>query len=153
MIARRYPGMVLVTGECNRGVAGRLAQGRSFALETPFCEPSALKLMAKARAWGFEIVLYIVCLDEPRQLQERVSQRARQGGQVLPGHQVITRYAPALALLQEAMVLADLALLIDGAAVEQGGPSLVASLAGRQMLLHTPFRPRWADKLLGFAER
>ena len=57
-----------------------------------------------------------------------------------------------MALLQDALALAELSFLFDGSDVEQGGPVLVASIAGGRMNLHTALRPRWVEKVLGFAE-
>ncbi len=152
LIARRYPGISLVQEAAVQEFAHRLQQDQPFAVESNFSRPSALDLIAQGRSAGFEIVLYIVCVDQHRLLQARVKQSAKQGGLDVPAHKVITRYGPALALLQQAIELADLSLLIDGAAVEEGGPSLVASLAAGRLYLHAAFRPRWADKLLGFSE-
>lgn len=132
--------------------AALLKRRESFVTETVFSHPSRLELMARARKQGCEVVLYVLCVDESRVLIERVKQRVEQGGHAVPAHKVVTRYPRTLALLHEALALADLSLLIDGADVEDGGPRLVASIAAARMYLHTPLRPRWAEKLLGFAE-
>ena len=42
--------------------------------------------------------------------------------------------------------------LMDAIDAGQGGPRLVATVAQGQMQLHAVLRPRWADKVLGFAE-
>lgn len=131
--------------------AALLKRRASFVTETVFSHPSRLELMAQARSHGCEIALYVVCVDEPSVLVKRVKQRVAQGGHGVPAHKVVTRYPRTLALLHEALALADLSLLIDGADAQDEGPRLIASIAAR-LYLHTPLRPRWADKLLGFAE-
>jgi predicted ABC-type ATPase len=129
-----------------------LAQGEAFVTETVFSHPSKLELMAQARAHGFATALYVVCVDEPRLLLGRVRARVQEGGHDVPPDKVITRYPRTLALLQDALALAELSFLFDGSDVEQGGPVLVASIAGGRMNLHTALRPRWVEKVLGFAE-
>jgi len=129
-----------------------LMQGEAFVTETVFSHPSKLDLLAQARAHGFATALYVVCVDEPRLLLERVRRRVQEGGHDVPANKVITRYPRTLALLQEAVALAEVSLLFDGGDIEHGGPALVASIAAGRMHLHTVLRPRWAEKLLGFAE-
>jgi predicted ABC-type ATPase len=129
-----------------------LRQGQSFATETAFSHPSRVALMAQARTLGFEVVLYAMGLDEPRRLLQRVSQRVREGGHTVPSHKVLERYLRCMDNLRQAIFLADLAFLIDAADAQDGGPRLIASVIARQMQLHTVLRPRWVEKVLGFAE-
>ncbi|MBI2769179.1 MAG: zeta toxin family protein [Burkholderiales bacterium] len=129
-----------------------LREGRSFVTETAFSHASRVALLVQARTLGFEVVLYALGLDEPRRLLQRVSQRAREGGHAVPSHKVLERYARCLYHLRQAVVLADLALLIDACEAREGGPRLVASVTAGQMHLHSALRPRWIDKVLGFAE-
>ena len=129
-----------------------LQTGRSFATETAFSHPSRVALVAQARTLGFEVVLYAMALDEPRRLLQRVSQRVREGGHPVPSHKVLERYTRCLDNFRHAVFMADLALLIDAADAQEGGPRLVASVMARQMQLHTVLRPRWVEKVLGFAE-
>lgn len=175
LIAPRYPGLAFVNADdyetrhlqgendprrrselarawADATRSGLLAQGESFVTETVFSHPSKLDLLAQAQAHGFAAALYVVCVDEPRLLLERVRQRVQEGGHDVPAHKVITRYPRTLALLHEALALAELSLLFDGTDVGHGGPVLVASIAAGRMNLHTALRPRWADKLLGFSE-
>lgn len=144
---------MLAWADNDAGVEACLTLGRSFAAASAFADSSGVDLLLRAHSKGFERVLYVACVDDPRLLQLRVRQRAAEGGRSTPAHEVLTRYARTLALLQEALPLADLSLLFDAADVEGGGPALVASFAAGRLHLHTPLRPRWADKLLGFAER
>jgi predicted ABC-type ATPase len=132
--------------------AALLSQGEAFVTETVFSHPSKLELMVQARTHGFATALYVVCVDEPRLLLGRVRGRVQEGGHDVPPDKIITRYPRTLALLQDALALAELSFLFDGSDVEQGGPVLVASIAGGRMNLHTALRPRWVEKILGFAE-
>jgi predicted ABC-type ATPase len=175
LIGPRYPGLPFVNadhheaehlqGEANprrrselarawadAARAALLAEGEAFVTETVFSHPSKLELLAQARANGFATALYIVCVDDPRLLLARVRARVREGGHDVPPDKIITRYPRTLALLRDALALAEVSFLFDGSDVEQGGPSLVASTAGGRMNLHTALRPRWVERVLGFAE-
>ena len=124
----------------------------SFVVETGFSHPSRVALIGQARTLGFEVVLYAMGLDEPRRLLQRCSQRVREGGHAVPSHKLLSRYARTLENLRHAVFVADLALLIDGCDAHEGGPRLVATVMGNELQLHTVQRPRWAERVLGFAE-
>jgi predicted ABC-type ATPase len=156
LLAPRYPALPFVNVQA-RAPADRqrqelLHQGLSFVTETAFSHPSRVALVAQARTLGFEVVLYAMALDEPRRLLQRVSQRVREGGHAVPSHKVLERYARCLDNFRQSVFMADLALLIDAADAHEGGPRLVASVVARQMQLHSALRPRWVEKVLGFAE-
>lgn len=129
-----------------------IMESEPFVTETVLSHPSRLALLARARTQGFTTVLYAVCVDDPGLLQSRVRQRVLEGGHDVPPQKIITRYPRTLALLQEAVVMADLSLLFDGSDVESGGPALMATVAAGRIKLHTALRPRWVEKVLGFAE-
>jgi predicted ABC-type ATPase len=129
-----------------------LREGRSMVTETAFSHASRVALIAQARSLGFEVVLYAMALDEPRRLLQRVSQRMREGGHGVPSHKVLERYTRCLENLRHGIFMADLALVIDATEAHDGGPHLIASVMKGHMQLHTATRPRWVDKVLGFAE-
>lgn len=141
LVEPRYPGLPLVRAE---DCAALLAQGHAMAAEATFRDPSDLELLVQARAQGFGTVLYVLCVDEPRLLQERAP--------LARAHKIIRDYRRTVSLLQDALALADLSLLFDATDAAQGGPALIASIAGGRMHLHTALRPRWVEKVLGFAE-
>jgi predicted ABC-type ATPase len=129
-----------------------LRAARSFVTETAFSHASRLALIAQARSLGYEVVLYAMGVDEPRRLLQRVTQRVREGGHAVPTHKVLERYVRCLENFRRAVRLADLVFLLDAADAADGGPRLVASIVTGQMHLHTVLRPRWVDRVLGFAE-
>ena len=124
----------------------------SFVTETAFSHPSRLALITEARSRGYEVVLYAIALDEPRALLHRVTQRVREGGHAVPTHKVLERYVRCLENFRRAVRLADLVFVLDASDAAEGGPRLVASIVTGQMHLHTVLRPRWVDRVLGFAE-
>ena len=129
-----------------------LAQGNDFADQDAVYAPSELEVLARARALGFSIVLYVVCVDAPWLLLDRERQPTAEGDDDVSPRKIIAHYPQTLSLLREGVAFADVALLFDGSEVEHGGPALVASVAGGRMHLHTALRPRWVEKVLGFAE-
>jgi len=127
-----------------------LRMGHPFVTETVLSHPSRLALIPQARAQGFEVALYVLCLDEPRRLLQRVVQRQREGGHGVSSHEVLDRYPRCLANLRRAVRMADLVVLLDACEASEGGPRLIATIAAGQMQLHTLERPRWVNTVLTF---
>lgn len=156
VLAPRYPTLPFIDSRPREDADVRRQQllhaGQSFVTETAFSERSRVALLAQARTLGFDVVLYALALDEPRQLLERLRQRVREGGPAVASHTVLERYARCLDNLRQAVFMADLALLIDAANASAGGPRLIATLVRGQMHLNAVLRPRWAERVLGFAE-
>ena len=126
-----------------------LEAGQSFVSETVFSHPSKLALIADARSRGFEVALYVVCLDDPRRLLGRVQQRVHEGGHHVPANKILARYPRTLENLRVAVHEVQLAMLFDAAEVESGGPHLVASVVAGQVRPHGSWMPAWVHKLLG----
>lgn len=165
LIAPRHPALPFVNPSA--GTAAKAAQqrewadaerasllqaGRSFVTETTFAHASRLSLITHARSLGYEVVLYAMGVDDPAPLLARVAQRVREGGAPVPSHKVLERYARCMDNFRRAVRIADLAFLLDAIDVSEGGPRLVASVAAGQMQLHQLARPRWVERVLGFAE-
>lgn len=129
-----------------------LRASRSFVTETVFSHASRVALIAQARSLGYEVVLYALALDEPRKLLQRVTQRVREGAHAVPSHKVLERYPRTLENFRRAVRMADLVFLLDAVDAQEGGPRLVASIVAGRLHLHTVLRPRWVEKVLGFAE-
>jgi predicted ABC-type ATPase len=106
--------------------------------------------MQEARAAGFAVVLLVVCVNDPRQLLGLVAERVAEGGHDVPPERILARYPRTLQHLQQAMPLADLALLYDTSGVGRNGisgPKLVARW--RQGVWHWQVSrpPAWAKKV------
>ncbi|AMM24776.1 AAA family ATPase [Variovorax sp. PAMC 28711] len=125
-----------------------LARGESFVSETVFSHPSKLTLLDDAAARGFEVALYVVCIDEPRRLLDRVQQRVHEGGHSVPANKVLARYPRTLENLRIAVRRVPLAMLFDGVDVDTGGPHLVASVVHGTVQPHGPWLPGWAHRVL-----
>jgi predicted ABC-type ATPase len=128
-----------------------LAARTPFASETVFSHPSKLALIDKAQRHGFTVALYIVALDDPARLLDRVAQRVREGGHPVPPERILARYPRTMAHLAQAVQLADVAYLYDAAEVTQGGPRLVAVRTALATTALVDSMPAWAQRLLGAA--
>jgi predicted ABC-type ATPase len=126
-----------------------LAQGKSFVSETVFSHESKLALIEEAQARGFFVLLLVVALDQPERLLARVNQRVREGGHSVPADRILARYPRTLALLAQAVRMADAALLHDSFDAQPGTHKLVAICEEQNTrILHQPL-PQWAHQVLG----
>lgn len=128
-----------------------LHAGVSFVSETVFSHSAKLTLMAQAQAMGFDVVLYVVSLDDPQRLLARVSQRVREGGHSVPAQRILARYPRTIAHLKKAVRLADLAFIYDAveATTAHGGHLLVAMCEKERATWLVANPPLWALTLVG----
>jgi predicted ABC-type ATPase len=119
-----------------------------FVSETVFSHESKLALITQAQAMGFDVVLYVVSLDDPQRLLARVSQRVREGGHNVPAQRILERYPRTMANLKKAVRLADLAFVYDAAEVERGAHLLVAMCERERTTLLVAEPPSWVRTLL-----
>jgi predicted ABC-type ATPase len=129
-----------------------LAAGKSFVSETVFSHESKLALMAQAQEKGFVVLLLVVCMDDPKRLLKRVSQRVSEGGHDVPAERILARYPRTLRNLRKAVRLADAALLHDSETVLPGAHRLIAACEKQNtQVLYEPL-PVWAKRVLGASE-
>ena len=119
-----------------------------FVSETVFSHESKLALITQAQAMGFDVVLYVVSLDNPQRLLNRVSQRVREGGHNVPAQRILDRYPRTMANLKKAVRLADLAFVYDAAEVERGAHLLVAMCERDTTTALVSAMPDWATTML-----
>lgn len=128
-----------------------LSLGQSFVSETVFSHASKLALIHEAQAQGFFVLLLVVALDQPERLLTRVSNRVMEGGHNVPSERILARYPRTLALLTQAVRLADAALVHDSFDVMPGSHKLVATCEKQNTrILHQPL-PQWAQQVLAIA--
>jgi predicted ABC-type ATPase len=122
--------------------------GQSFVSETVFSHESKIELIKQARAAGFRVVLFIVGMDRPERLLDRVANRVREGGHHVPPDRILSRYPRTLVFLSQVLPIADMAFLYDSADLEQGTHRMVAAVKqGRPSVLKQPI-PSWAQTVL-----
>ncbi len=128
-----------------------LQAGQAFVSETVFSHPSKTGLLRAAKAAGFQVVLLVVCVDDPQQLPARIAHRVAQGGHPVPRERILARYPRTLENLRAALPLADLALLFDtsaGPGQDIVPPRLVARLRSGRVTCEARPLPRWSQALI-----
>ncbi len=130
--------------------AALFAARQPFASETVFSHPSKLELISNAQRCGYTVALHIVALDDPQRLPVRVAQRVREGGHPVPAERILARYPRTMALLAQAVHIADVAYLYDAAEVDAGGPHLVAVRTAAGVIPVAASLPPWAASMLGY---
>ncbi len=125
-----------------------LEQGKSFVSETVFSHASKLALIQDAQAKGFFVLLLVVALDQPERLLARVSQRVLEGGHNVSAQRILARYPRTIALLAQAVRLADAAVLHDSCDAQPGAHKVVATCQGRAIRILHQALPQWAHTVL-----
>jgi predicted ABC-type ATPase len=118
-----------------------MATKQSFASETVFSHVS--------KQAGYQIVLYVVAIDKPETLVERVSQRVREGGHNVPTDKILSRYPKTLANLAKALPLADAAFLYDSQDIQSIGLQHIATCTKGVLIESVAALPVWATTILG----
>lgn len=119
-----------------------------FVNETVFSHDSKLNLIRHAQSLGYQVVLYVVSLDDPQRLLARVSQRVREGGHNVSASRILERYPRTMTHLGQAVRVAELAFLYDALEVGQGAHRLVALCEKAQTTLLGDDVPPWAAAML-----
>ena len=120
----------------------------SFVSETVFSHESKIELLERAKQAGFQIALYIVAVNDPAILVERVNKRAREGGHDVPVEKILSRYPRTLANLAKALPLADLSFLYDSQDVQQDGLQHVATCREGVLIEGVDNFPAWVHLVL-----
>ena len=123
--------------------AACLDKRESFSFETVMSHPSKIEVMRQARALGFRTALYFVATESVELNIARVRQRVLLGGHDVPEDRIRERYRRALALLPDAIALADLMVLFDNS---RGTPVVLRPFfqkIGDQLTIEPPM-PDWA---------
>jgi predicted ABC-type ATPase len=105
---------------------------RSFSFETVMSHPSKIDILARAKAAGFYVQLFFMGIDDPQTNIERVQLRVTQGGHDVPIDKIVPRWKRAMALLHEAIKIADQSFLFDNSAsgIDQGPKLILMGVRG-----------------------
>jgi predicted ABC-type ATPase len=122
--------------EAERRRALALRENRSFSFETVMSHPSKIDEMRAARTAGYNITFIGVALQNPQLNVARVALRVSEGGHDVPKDRVLGRYPRVLALMPDAISLADRSLIFDNSDSSQG--PILGLVASRRMLDATP---------------
>ncbi|HME71695.1 MAG TPA: zeta toxin family protein [Myxococcota bacterium] len=97
-----------------------IAEGSSFVAETVFSHPSKIGLIDRARAAGFQVILYHIHVSTPELAVARVRTRVSMGGHDVPAGKVEARYPRTLELIRDAVQHADRAYVFDNSRIGCG---------------------------------
>lgn len=121
-------------------------EGTDVSFETVLSHRSKLELMRQARAAGYRVYLYYVCVASPEISKQRVALRVRQGGHSVPEDKIVERYERSLSFLSQAVSLSDRAYLFDNT---YSGASLKLEInQGADVIPHEPLLPDWITRNL-----
>jgi predicted ABC-type ATPase len=126
-----------------------LLQKQSFASETVFSHESKIDLIDEAKMHGFQVLLFVVGLDDPSRLLARVAQRVKEGGHDVPADRILARYPRTLANLRPAVRKASAAFLYDSNEDLHASHELVAICLGDVTQPQVSPLPQWAKTVLG----
>jgi predicted ABC-type ATPase len=97
-----------------------LDERRSFSFETVMSHPSKIDEMREAKALGFKFVFYFIAVSDPQINLKRVQHRVLNGGHDVPPDRVVARYYRTMALMPQAILLADNTFVFDNSDVMTG---------------------------------
>jgi predicted ABC-type ATPase len=124
-----------------------LQQGRTFCFETVFSHPSKIDFIAKAKTFGYEVVLVFIHLDLASLNQARIAQRVSDGGHYVPEDKVSSRIPRVLQNIQQALPLCDHSYLLDNSRLDNPFQQIAEIHNGQITLKEDPL-PEWAKGLL-----
>jgi predicted ABC-type ATPase len=120
---------------------------QSMAFETVMSHPSKIEFMQSAKDAGYRIMLVFVGLSSPELSLQRVSQRFQSGGHNVPRDKIMARYDRVMALLPNALQVADRALIYDNSD-DCAEARLVLSFNNGQVGYRASDLPEWLNFLL-----
>ncbi|PIE25061.1 MAG: hypothetical protein CSA60_01780 [Neptuniibacter caesariensis] len=68
-----------------------LLDGVNFCFETVFSHPSKIDFVAKVKAFGYQVILVFIHVDNPSLNKARISQRVEEDGHFVPDEKVESR--------------------------------------------------------------
>jgi predicted ABC-type ATPase len=128
--------------------AALLLQKQSFVSETVFSHASKITLIEEAKMRGFQVLLFVVALDSPARLLERVANRVKEGGHHVPVDRILARYPRTLTHLKVAVRTASAAFLYDSNEDLHPSHELVAICIGEVTNRLVTSMPEWAKTVL-----
>jgi predicted ABC-type ATPase len=117
-----------------------------FVQESTLSGSSALRLIGKAKAAGYEVDLRYVGVPASEVSQARVAERVASGGHNIPVEDIDRRYGRSMAALSAVLAIVDTATLYDNAGDQQH--RIVAEVRGGVVVSRAPERPKWVDLAL-----
>jgi predicted ABC-type ATPase len=124
-----------------------LIDGANFCFETVFSHPSKIDFVAKAKAFGYQVVLVFIRVDSPLLNKVRISQRVGEGGHFVPDDKVEARIPGTLANARSVLPLCDHVRILDNSRCDNPFEQ-VATIRNQTITEHKKPSPVWASDLL-----
>ena len=123
-----------------------LLRGVSFCFETVYSHPGKIDFVARARSFGYQVILVYIHLADPMLHLARVAQRVDEGGHTVPAEKILSRLPRTLANVRSTLPLASEVHILDNSLLDQPFQRL-ATLRDGALTLHAPV-PQWLAMLL-----
>ncbi|WP_104005968.1 AAA family ATPase [Marinobacterium lutimaris] len=124
-----------------------LAEGRNFAFETVFSHPSKIDFIAKAKSYGYEIIMVVLHVNDVSLNKARISQRVEEGGHFVPDEKVETRIPRTLANIKAAIPLCDRVHILDNSSFDSPFRQ-VLTISNQNVDYACSPLPDWAQNLI-----
>ncbi len=124
-----------------------LVEGKSFCFETVFSHKSKIDFVASAKAFGYEIVLVFIHLNQISLNKARVAQRVIEGGHSVPDDKIESRIPKLLENIKVTLPLCDHVRLLDNSSIDNPFKQVAMVRNGDITELEIPL-PDWAHKLM-----
>lgn len=124
-----------------------LLQGVSFCFETVYSHPSKIDFVSRAKAFGYQVVMVLIHLNDSSLNQARISMLVSQGGHDVPADKVKDRIPRLLKHVKSSTPLCDVLRAYDNSSAD--GPfSPIFTLTNGKLEAHRDPLPAWALDLL-----
>ena len=124
-----------------------LADGANFCFETVFSHPSKIDFVAKAKAFGYQVILVFIHVDNLSLNKARVSQRVEEGGHFVPDEKIESRIPRTLENMRNVLPLCDHVRILDNSSYENPFQQVV-TIRKQSNTEHKQPLPHWAADLL-----
>ena len=124
-----------------------IEDGRSFCYETVFSHHSKIDFVAKAKGYGYEIVLVFIHLESTELNKARITQRIEEGGHFVPEDKVESRIPRTLDNIKTTLPLCDHVRLLDNSRYDNPFEIIATVRNGRTKYAKSPL-PNWASAML-----
>ena len=124
-----------------------LIDGANFCFETVFSHPSKIDFVAKAKAFGYQVVLVFIHVDHISLNKARISQRVEEGGHFVPDEKVESRIPRTQKNIRNVLPLCDHVRILDNSSYDNPFEQ-IATIRNQALTEHKKPLPTWAFNLL-----
>lgn len=126
--------------EVIKSVNQYIKEGKDFSIETTLAGKNALRQIAKAKEYGYEVTMFYIALNNVSKNIERVAMRVKNGGHYIPNEDIVRRDGTSFKHLYECAPIIDNIILIDNS--KDGGEIILEINDGKITFRVNQF-PRW----------